>query len=439
MLTNEIGGSGSINGIGAAREALARERLEELQALARTYRSWSMKELATALGRQPGRLVPDSGMPKIDLVVALAKALDWPVEAVVDHLVKPPSIALKGVASHLMKDAPSDFKSLYNESLEKRMRRDSIEAVRLAVRAQAVADTPTRRAAALSAEASAHECAGSYTEAVRCLREATLIEGSALEWRLLCDAKLANMLFMQGQVTHAIGIASSVIEYSQGVPDSQTIRTARYIAFWARAHALRSSIPTANFEPWSQMANLVCADLRAASELTTQLCAEGLDLALNVDIGACIDVVLLEVTAVCEPDRANEVIVALIDAVREHGSVDPTIGERKAWAAVALVNTAKRFITEDLQRRGALELASAALRAHAVVTSNWYFAYRHLEIDRERRMALMGNCASSRALTAVEAKMVAGVLGHVPASRAHADEYFALYGSKDNPKEGVRP
>jgi hypothetical protein len=73
----------------AAREALARVRLEELQALARTYRNWSVKELAIALGRQPGRLVPESGMPKIDLVVALAKALDWPIEAVVEHLVKP--------------------------------------------------------------------------------------------------------------------------------------------------------------------------------------------------------------------------------------------------------------------------------------------------------------------------------------------------------------
>ena len=60
----------------SAREALARERLEELQALARTYRNWSVKELAQALGRQPGRLVPESGMPKIDLVVGLAKALD---------------------------------------------------------------------------------------------------------------------------------------------------------------------------------------------------------------------------------------------------------------------------------------------------------------------------------------------------------------------------
>ncbi len=138
MLTDEI------NGLEAAREALARERLEELQALARTYRSWSVKELAHALGRQPGRLVPESGMPKIDLVVALAKALDWPVEAVVDHLVKPASDARRSIAQ----DTAADFKRLYNDSLEKRMQRDFAEAVRLAVRAGAVADTSTRKAAA---------------------------------------------------------------------------------------------------------------------------------------------------------------------------------------------------------------------------------------------------------------------------------------------------
>ena len=90
MLTEELGE------LGAAREALARERLEELQALARTYRNWTVKELAHALGRQPGRLVPDSGMPKIDLVVGLAKALDWPVEAVVDHLIAETAAGLAG-------------------------------------------------------------------------------------------------------------------------------------------------------------------------------------------------------------------------------------------------------------------------------------------------------------------------------------------------------
>jgi hypothetical protein len=100
MLTEELGG------LEAAREALARERLEELQALARTYRNWSVKELAHALGRQPGRLVPESGMPKIDLVVGLAKALDWPVDAVVEHLMKPAS---DGRSAGIRQDKTEDY------------------------------------------------------------------------------------------------------------------------------------------------------------------------------------------------------------------------------------------------------------------------------------------------------------------------------------------
>ena len=40
------------------REALARERLEELQALARTYRNWSVKELAIAPRPPAGQAHP---------------------------------------------------------------------------------------------------------------------------------------------------------------------------------------------------------------------------------------------------------------------------------------------------------------------------------------------------------------------------------------------
>ena len=418
MLTDEI------NGLEAAREALARERLEELQALARTYRSWSVKELAHALGRQPGRLVPESGMPKIDLVVALAKALDWPVEAVVDHLVKPASDARRSIAQ----DTAADFKRLYNESLAKRVERDFAEAVRLAVRAGAAADTPTRKAAALSAEAAAHESAGSFTESVRCLRHAVLIEGVAVEWRMLCDAKLANMLFMQGQPSHSLGIAASVLEYLDTLPINEITRCARAIAHWSRGHALRSSIPVGNCDPWKPLAESARTDFIAARDIIHEL-AETQD-ATTAHYGtmaASIDAVILELDAICAPDASESVLRELLAIVREAGSLEPTLGERKAWAAVALANTAKRFLDDDMQRRGMLEIASATLRAHAIATSNWYFAHQHLELDAERRRKLAGNAVAPRALDAMEAKLVAGVLGQVPAARQHAGELMALY------------
>lgn len=65
----------------------AREALIELLGLASAYRGWNTRQLATALDRCNGNIVPDSGMPKLDLVVRLADALDWPVETVINQLV----------------------------------------------------------------------------------------------------------------------------------------------------------------------------------------------------------------------------------------------------------------------------------------------------------------------------------------------------------------
>lgn len=427
MLTDELGG------LEAAREALARERLEELQALARTYRNWTVKELAHALGRQPGRLVPDSGMPKIDLVVGLAKALDWPVEAVVDHLMKPAPNP-RGHAP--TKDTAADYARLYNESLERSAQRDFTEAIRLAVRSGAVADNPTRRAAALSLEAFSHEAAGSYVEAVRCLRDAIRIEGVALNWRLLHDAKLANMLFMQGNTTQANGIASSVIDYIGSVEaDDATLRAANVIALWTRAQSLRTAIPLANFGAWRPLAQSAREQFGRAAALCSELSGLSGFTAANDNLAAVIEVVCLELDAVCEPDAAEPAIARLVTIVREGAEAAAGTGERKAWAAIALANTAKRFVGDEAKLRGLLEFASAALRAHAVATSNWYFAHRHLQLDAERRRSLIDRGCASRALDATEARLVAGVLGQIPASREEAATYFDLYA----PQEGVTP
>ena len=63
-------------------------RLEQLLELAIAYRGWTRKELAKALGRDPTKLVPGSGVPKLDLVTELARVLDWPVGDVVSYLTR---------------------------------------------------------------------------------------------------------------------------------------------------------------------------------------------------------------------------------------------------------------------------------------------------------------------------------------------------------------
>jgi tetratricopeptide (TPR) repeat protein len=423
MLTDEIGG------LEEAREALARERLEELQALARTYRNWSVKELALALGRQPGRLVPDSGMPKIDLVVGLAKALDWPVEAVVDHLMKPASNGRKPAVVH---DTAADYARLYNESLEKRLARDYTEAIRLAVRAHAVADTPNRKAAALILEAQTHETMGSYTESVRCLRDATRIDGASVEWRLYSDANLANMMFMQGNGTQALGIATSVLEYSDKLPSTVVSRTTRMLAHWSRANVLRTAIPLGATSLWRSLAASARDDFHAAQAAGEEIMREvGESPVYCATFLSCIEPLVLEIEAICDEACAESAVRRILAIMRDGEPGSLGNGERKAWAATALAATVKRFTSDEMQRRGLLDMASAVLRAHAVATSNWYFAHRHLDLDAERRRTLAGNGVASRALDAVEAKLVAGVLGQIPSARESASEFLSLYGARE--------
>jgi len=64
----------------------SKERLHRLLDLAQVYRGWSRKRLGKALRRDASKLVPDSGIPKLDVVLALAAVLDWPVERVIDEL-----------------------------------------------------------------------------------------------------------------------------------------------------------------------------------------------------------------------------------------------------------------------------------------------------------------------------------------------------------------
>lgn len=52
-------------------------RLDRMLRMARAYRGWTKAELSEQLGRESGRVVPESGNPKLDLLVRLADALEW--------------------------------------------------------------------------------------------------------------------------------------------------------------------------------------------------------------------------------------------------------------------------------------------------------------------------------------------------------------------------
>lgn len=409
----------------SAREAVARERLEELQVLARTYRSWSVKELAHALGRQPGRLVPDSGMPKIDLVVALARALDWTVEAVVEHLM---SAASHGVP-RLLEASTRDHAALLAASHFQRESGDHVEAVRLAVLARQAATSVAGRVEAVVAEAAAHELAGAYHDASRALRDSVPCTGIPLEVRLCCDARLAALLSLQDERAMAIGLGAAVLQAASGVPQCPHQRVARALAHAARVHAFRISMPLEGLETWRLVAEQARLECAAAEALVATLAREpGAVATGGIAFTRLLEPAGHELDAIVDPRRAEAAMAALVAIVVGKRSREVPPGDREAWAAIALARTAERFLPEGTELRGALEIASSTLRACAVGRSHWHFAYHHFEIDRGRRRMLPGHLAPNRALDAVEAKLLAGVLGQIPTARSNAREYFELYG-----------
>ena len=90
-------------------EAVSRrkKRLEQLLSLALAYRDCTRKELARTLGRDPTKLVPGTGIPKLDVVVELAGVLEWPVGDVVDYLWnhKVSEVSTEGRAAESLRDA----------------------------------------------------------------------------------------------------------------------------------------------------------------------------------------------------------------------------------------------------------------------------------------------------------------------------------------------
>ena len=146
--------------------AVRKERLERLLGLAQAYRGWSRKKLSKALGRAPTKIVPGSGVPKLDLVVELADALDWPVSEVVaaiweDDLAAPDTGETR------------DFESLDDAARRCHRSGDYRQMIHLARQAFAEATTPDQRARACNREAGGWDGLGRYTNVLQAVRRGT--------------------------------------------------------------------------------------------------------------------------------------------------------------------------------------------------------------------------------------------------------------------------
>jgi hypothetical protein len=207
-----------------------RGRLARLIDLARAYRGWSRLEIARKLDRDPGKLLPDSGNPKLDLVVGLAEALDWPVGDVAEDLgLDPVSVP-----------TATDFQSLDRLALQHHKAgawRDMVDVSRQML---IVASSPIERALACNRMAGGQDGQGLYTRSLPYLQNGLAEPGLPDGLRLMLSVNLANAHYTLWHLVESRAASRDVLDSLADRPVTERRdRVCRAFAKYVRGSSAR--------------------------------------------------------------------------------------------------------------------------------------------------------------------------------------------------------
>lgn len=322
-----------------------RERLARLLDLAQTYRGWTRKELARALRRDPTKLIPGSGIPKLDLVIDLAGVLDWSVEDVVTLLWEQPD-----------EDAPPGAPSTADfESIDATMRDAHAEGrhallVTLAQRAVEVAGTAEQRALACNREAGGWDGLGRYQNAMKALHRGLREAPVSGELRRVLQSNLANAYYSIWSLVEAKAIAGDLVSRFDAAPaESRRDRWTSAFARYVLGHTHRRLIAT---EPDDLQANAAMArrHLEAAIEAYRELAASESSPGL-LGIARTCEGGLIEIDVATEAIPAVEALARIHARIEEADASAERSGgdelESVGWWCIFGCNIALRSITDE--------------------------------------------------------------------------------------------
>ena len=251
-----------------------RRRLEQILELAQAYQGCSRKELARILGRDRTKLVPASGVPKLDMVIDLSRVLEWPVGDVAGFLW--PGSALPAQTPDVVGVDldDEDFEALQIGSRDAQRLGDSTLAINLAQQARAIAETGERRALACNREAVGWDGLGHYHSALeaeqRGLRETSI----SPELRRILESNLANGYYTLWSLTEARCLSKDLIErYAEDPPETYRDRCTQAFSYYVRGNTLRRLISTD--DDWAERyGEAALSDLQISAKLYSGLASE---------------------------------------------------------------------------------------------------------------------------------------------------------------------
>lgn len=365
-----------------ARSDQRRRRLERLLDIACASRGWSKRRLSQALGRDPTKLIPESGNPKLDFLVSLAELLGTPVGDVVDFIAGP-----SGDEQLDRLEAEVGFERLDELTLESLKAGRWQEAADLASRAQVVARTPEQFALACNREYGAWDGLGRFQNALEAVRRG-LTQGPLPPWQeRMLRSNLANAHYTLWNLNEARTIAGELVHELEGRPaEAPTDELTLAFAWYVRGHARRRMLLERG-PRLQEVAEAAHADLLRARDAYLELARIDSDESFAGVAHTCAGG-LIEVEAALgrlEPREAVERILAELDKVVDPEAIDNADWlESYGWWCVFGSNVALSHLEAEESHR---PVAIMTNKAHEIAAKldNWSLRERAFTLEFLRR------------------------------------------------------
>jgi hypothetical protein len=389
-----------------------RDRLSRFVDLARVYRGWSRQELASNLGRDLSKVVPDSGNPKLDLVVALAEALDWSIgdvaQCVWDEPMQLPPCGL-------------DFAALDAQAMEAHRAGDWRRLVAGGAMLLRAASTPAERARALNRISGGHDGLGRHGKSLECIREALSLAPLTPGLELMLRVNLCGAHYSLWHVAEARAAARELVEqFEARAPEGRLERVAQAFALMYRGQCARRAI-AALPDTAKRNATEARADLERAGTLFSRLAREFGDDSYGGVANTCRGA-LMEVDCALGTLDPVDAVATITEALG--GVEDPQLAppgdwlESYGWWCIFGCNIAVRYL-QDPQFHRAMAIFTNKAVEIADRLDNWSLRERAFSLEQARRDRLQKSTGfdAEWVLDEDEVRTITGTMGRFPSFR----------------------
>ncbi len=384
-----------------------KDRLEELLSLAQAYRGWSRNQLAMRLGRDSHNLVPPSGVPRLDLVVELARVLDWPVDQLIADLY--------GTVDPPREEPLGTWRELDTAAYEAYLAGDTRECLDLAEQAIRVAATPEERAWSLHRIANCWDRLGQFSRSIeatrRGLKEVPLPDDIEFNLRML----LANALYVLGEVQEARSVASVLLDdIGRRAPNADAFAQQRASALYVigNCHRVLAGMPGDDREHHARAA---LVKLDAAATAARRVHRRFRDDNYGAMAETC-EFASLEMRALLGEIEPCEAVSRAMDRLDRPVDNDHWL-EAAGWMCVHAANIAFRHLKDTARLQQTLAVLTNKADEIAERLGNWSLREQVWTIEHLRRRVAENATAEDWLMDRDDLKVVAGVMARFPAFR----------------------